>query len=160
MAELGKNHLTLEQIKELVIDPDFSFNDLVDVMKEGFDIELPLTLGAADKKGELASFIFDVYRKTAEKYIVAREEQNKKFKKKVIKVTDPDIGEISRSGYIRSYIQKYKKVKKDALLNDVDITFHYTEMGKSPRTRVSRTLKDLEEEGKITIIDDLIQWVG
>src|SRR3990172_8487092 len=147
--------LTIEQVREIVNDEELNREDLAEVLRECFGVELP-----GDMKGEsLAEFIFATYQKKADEITSVRRESKLAKAPRKKNVEDPE-GNVSRAAFIVGLIQQGGRTTRKELEAALDDAFHYTQAGKSPRTRINRVLRNLKAENKIALEGGAVTWIG
>jgi hypothetical protein len=157
---MAKGGLTLEQVRAIVEDEDLDRADLAEVLAESFGVTLP-----EDIKGEeLAQFVFETYQKKAQEITDERKSSKTKRSRRSKKgqgaspSTSSDDG-TSRSAFIVGLIKQDGVTTRKDLEEALDEAFHYTEAGKSPRTRVNRVLRNLKNDGKINLDGGKVTWI-
>jgi len=140
------NALTLEDIQEIVDTEALSNAEVIAIVKEELGIEIDPEL---DRK-EMATAIYDAYNIAITEKVkednFRRQQEEKKIQKKMRRESKKGP---SRKQFIYDLIAegKYTREKIIELCNE---EFNYnTQEGKSSKTRVSRTIRDLNNDGKL-----------
>ena len=141
--------LKKEDLERLINSEATEIHDILKVAKEEFDVDIVLddSLTKKQKKESIIDQIYDAYN-TA----IVEVEQNK-FKEKVEKRTrtrksKSKNGKLSAKQFIINLVSEGKHTKK-GILKIVDEEYGYTARGKSPKTRVSKTLRGLKDAASI-----------
>jgi len=161
MAEESKQ-LTLDEVKAIIGAEGFDRDGLATLLKSDYNVELPDNL-----EGEaLAGFVFETYQTKAQE--VAQESSDTKDEKKKDrraarrqKSKEPlvdldgnaiEVPEIPRTQYMEEAIKNAAAagINQKDLMAKVDEAYGYSKRGKSPRTRVTKTVRGLIEGNKVT----------
>lgn len=149
--------LTLEDVQNLIEEPDFDIKALRELMKNELGHEL--TDGVEEDPEALAKEVFEAYRNKAAEVKEERSASKKKTREKKKTATSSSTSSVSRAAYIEGLIKEQGSITKAELENSVDEAFGYAEAGKSSRTRVNRTVRNLKEKGLVTDEGGKITWV-
>ena len=136
--------LTKEEIRNLVDSPKLSTEEIVQVVEE----ELLIKIDPALDKEEIVDKVFEAYNKA-----IAEAEKNKpKAKPKKIN-TSISTTPYSRKGFIVSKIEEGRYTKPE-IIELVSEEFGYSLTGRSPRTRISRVIRELKRANKLEELAD------
>lgn len=150
---MAEDEMTLDDILKIITDPDFDLTAMKTLVKEEFDVELSEEVIADNDL--LAKEIFNLFqRKSSE---VKAERAKSRTRKTRQRKTS---GGVSRSAFIEGFIREKGKTTRKEIEQATDEAFHYSEAGKTPRTRVARCIRNLKEKSLITDQGGSVEWVG
>lgn len=135
--------LTRKEIEEIFLSDSFTEEEIIETVEK----ELGLTLEKGLPKKEIIDKIFDIYNKALDDMDQKTKTIAKKSKKSR-KSTGSKSGGISRKDFIVNLV-KEGKYTKPQILEKVSEEFNYKVTGKSPNTRVSRVLRELDSKGQL-----------
>jgi hypothetical protein len=149
--------LTLEDIQEIVDIPSLSNQEVIDMVREELEINIDPKL---DRK-EMAEAIYDAYMIAITERVKEENFRREQTEKKVAKKMRKEAKGPSRKQFILDLITE-GKYDRDKIIEMVNEEFNYNvQDGKSSRTRVSRTIRDLTKTGEIkTAADGTLSMVN
>lgn len=153
--------LTPQMILGIVEDPEVDLNDL----KEILETELNATFDLDDSREEIAKKVYEAFQARSRMVNQKRRESKaaKASTRSMIEAKDEPGSRVkkgTRSAYIAGVIKSNKTVTRADLEKAVDEAFNYSAAGKSPRTRVNRTVEALVASGKVSVEGSTIRWIG
>jgi len=168
--------LTVEEVREIVSDSDLPFGHLCEMMKDDYGVLIDpnqnpgvFPEGSAEREqavNTLAEMIHESLSKVSSERAEAskdakadKKEKRRQDKKKktAVPVKDPETGkdleipEMSRTKYIELHLKNAgsEGMTSKSLMKEVDEAYHYTLLGRTPRTRVLKTLRTLADKGQV-----------
>ena len=178
-------NITREDIAEVVNSPDYSFSVFMGLISKHVDVQVPDELSVPEKKEELIDFIYNAILSMGKK---PKEEKPKisinlsktpeeasdipALKDNDSTATDEPIplkqvSEVAQDKQFSDrkshiiWLAKQSMHTISQIVKIMDDSWGYTVEGKTSKTRVSKTLKELEDANLIHINSDkLIIWRG
>lgn len=133
--------LTKQDFATLLLDPSATFEERKALVISEFQLTLPEDLEDGDP---FIDFVYAEYEKMLKDYELYMDKQ-------VSKKDTSGMQKTSKKQWITDCIQTAKKITLVDLTQAFDDEFHYFEVGKHPRVRIRKTLKELQLINKITI---------
>ena len=142
------DRLTREDIQKIIDSPAITTDEIVKIAQEELDLELDPSL---EKEGMIDA-IFEAYN-IALIEVEERRDHMKAKKAVGIRKSRKKEGQLSRKEFIVNLISE-GKYTKDQILNIVAEEFGYKARGKSPKTRVSRVIRELAQANQLETTAD------
>ena len=136
--------LTKEEIRNLVDSPKLTTDEIVQVVEE----ELLIKIDPALDKDQIVDKVFEAYTKALNE-AESNKPKAKRSKAKVVTATSA----YSRKGFIISKLEEGKYTKPE-IVELVSEEFGYSMTGRSPRTRISRVIRELKRADKLEELAD------
>lgn len=148
--------LTREDIQRIVSSPVIDPEEIIRIAQEELDVELD----PSSTREEMIDSVFNAYNVA----LVEVEEQKKQMRVKEAvgarKSRKKETGQPSRKEFVIGLISKGEHTK-DQILDIVAEEFGYKVRGKSPKTRVSRVIRELTQANKLeTMADGVLKLKG
>lgn len=142
-------NITEEDIRNIIDSPILTDEEIINLVKKEMDIDL-------DPKASKDEWVKTIYQ-TYINAIVEVETRKQKVKAGVVKKREERLNEsdkqISRKQYIIDLIGE-GIYKKEEITEKVSEEYGYNITGKSPKTRISRTLRELKSKNLLEELAD------
>jgi|19_taG_2_1085344.scaffolds.fasta_scaffold12424_4 hypothetical protein len=135
--------LTKEEIRNLVDSPKLSTEEIIQVVEE----ELLIKIDSNLDKDQIVDKVYEAYTEALQ-----TAEKNKPKTKKTVKSVIPTKA-YSRKGFIVSKVEEGRYTKAE-IIELVSEEFGYSMTGRSPRTRISRVIRELKRANKLEELAD------
>jgi len=143
------DQLKREDLEKLLKSPALELHDIIKVAKEEFDVDIVIddSLSKAKQLDNIVDQVFAAYN------TAIIEVQENKFREKVVKKTrtrktKSADGKISAKQYIINLVAEGTHTKTE-ILEIMDEEYGYKKRGKSSKTRVSKTIRELKSTGSL-----------
>jgi len=136
--------LTKDEIRNLVDSPKLSTEEIIQVVEE----ELLIKISPNLDKDQIVDKVFEAYNEA----IAEAEKHKPKVKPKKVN-TQIVNSSYSRKGFIVAKIEEGRYTKPE-IVELVSEEFGYSITGRSPRTRISRVIRELKRADKLDELAD------
>ncbi len=138
------DRLKREDLEKLLRSPALEIHDILKVAKDEFEVEIEVdeSLSREETIEQIIDEVFDAYNRAT------IEVENDKYKLKVQKKTrtrksKSADGKVSRKEFIINLVSEGKHDKND-IVEIVNEEYGYTKRGRSSKTRVGKTIRELK----------------
>jgi len=141
-------YLTKEDIRSMVTSPNLSNQEILEIIRDELDIKIRDDLSREDMVEE----IYTAYQEALVE-IEANKKATEKHKEKTTAFSPKPTKKLSRKEFILSLI-KEGKYSRELITAKVSEEYNYSLSGKSPKTRISRVIRELDKNGTLLITAD------
>lgn len=142
-------HITKEDIGNIINSPVLNNQQIIDLVEKEMDIKLP----PKAKKEEWIEIIFNTYNTAIKEVESHKQLANAKKTIAVKKKSDKLNVTVSRKQFIIELIEE-GIYNKEEITERVTVEYGYNITGKSPKTRISRTLRELKSKDLLDELSD------
>ena len=143
------DQLNREDLENLIKSPALELHDIIKVAKEEFEVDIVIdeSLSKAKMLDGVVDQIFEAYN------TAIIEVKENKFRERVVKKTrtrktKSADGKVSRKQFIINLVAEGTHTKTE-ILDIMDEEYGYKKIGKSAKTRVSKTIRELSSSGTL-----------
>ena len=142
-------NITEKDIRNLVESPVLNDDEIIELVSTEMDVEL----NPKQSREQWVKTIFEVYTNAMKSVEINKKTASIKKIKKVKKQRDKLVEKVSRKDYIIGLIEQGVYTKAE-ITEDVTNHFDYHLTGRSPKTRISRTIRELKQKGLLDELSD------